>query len=815
MLTADELHRRGRAATNAGRLAAARRYLDTALSRVDPGDEDVRARVEVTLAHLETEAGSFEAALAVCERAGARTGLSASTTALVHGQLGMIHMRAGDGDRALEHLARAADGLAADPHQLGVVLLNRGNVHLMRGESARAVVDLGGAAAAFDLAGDAIFRARAQHNEGYASLLAGDLVTALRLMDAARPVLAPLSPVSRAVGEQDRAEVLTAAGMVREADEALTRAARAFGSRRARQHQGEAELALARLLVRDDPRRARLVARRAARRLAGLGSTGWALRAEAVATTAEVVAGGHGPGLLARAEALADDLSAHGLRPDAEVLGLQAARAALAGGDLDGARSRVDRVRAGARTPLPTRLLAREVRAEVATAAGRPADARRHLRAGLRDLGAWQATFGGLDLQTSVVGHGRRLAQHGLRLAVADGRPDVVLEWSERARSLATRVAPLRPPADLDGAADLATLRASRRSGVALTDEAALVDRIRGRAWADPGSGQVDEPLGLDEVRAVLGDADGTLVVHVVVDDAVHALVVTATRDRVVHLGDAGPVHRLLEGLRADLDVVAAHATGPLAAVVAASLDERLAALAERLVSPVADLLADGPVVLTPSGALAGVPWSMLPGLVGRTSTVAGSASVFVRQHRTARPPRSAAFVGGPHVPRAAEEVTAAARAWPGAAVVLGDDATAARTGALATTADVLHVAAHGRHSSDHPLFSGLELADGPWFGHDVDRLPAVPDVVVLSACEVGRSTVRWGEELVGMTAAWLHAGARCVVASPAEVADDVACEVLGSMHASMARGTTPAAALAAASARVGGTSFQCFGSGW
>ena len=45
------------------------------------------------------------------------------------------------------------------------------------------------------------------------------------------------------------------------------------------------------------------------------------------------------------------------------------------------------------------------------------------------------------------------------------------------------------------------------------------------------------------------------------------------------------------------------------------------------------------------------------------------------------------------------------------------------------------------------PLFSGVELVDGPWFGYDIDQLAAVPDVVLLSACEVGRSQVRFGED--------------------------------------------------------------------
>ena len=70
------------------------------------------------------------------------------------------------------------------------------------------------------------------------------------------------------------------------------------------------------------------------------------------------------------------------------------------------------------------------------------------LRAGLSELHAWQSSFGSLDLQSGVVGHGRQLAVDGLRMAVADGRPEVLFEWSERARALASRIIPVRPPAD-------------------------------------------------------------------------------------------------------------------------------------------------------------------------------------------------------------------------------------------------------------------------------------------------------------------------------------------------------------------------------
>jgi len=159
--------------------------------------------------------------------------------------------------------------------------------------------------------------------------------------------------------------------------------------------------------------------------------------------------------------------------------------------------------------------------------------------------------------------------------------------------------------------------------------------------------------------------------------------------------------------------------------------------------------------------------------------------------------------VAGPRVAQADAETSAAASAWPGAKELHGAEATAQAVSALAGSVDVLHVSAHGRHSSENPLFSGFELADGPWFGYDIDQLSAVPDVVLLSACEVGRSTLRGGEELIGMTAAWLHAGSRCVIASAAAINDAVAHDVLVAVHGQLASGTHPATALARALAEV------------
>jgi CHAT domain-containing protein len=177
-----------------------------------------------------------------------------------------------------------------------------------------------------------------------------------------------------------------------------------------------------------------------------------------------------------------------------------------------------------------------------------------------------------------------------------------------------------------------------------------------------------------------------------------------------------------------------------------------------------------------------------------------------------------AGFVAGPRVARADEEVVRASAPWADAVALRGSDADAASVRSLAASVDVFHVAAHGRHSADNPLFSGLELADGPLFGYDIDQLERIPSTVVLSACEVGRSSVRWGEETIGMTVAWLHAGTRCVVASPALVNDDAACEVLSATHSALAGGAQPSDALASAVATGADgppAPFVCFGSGW
>lgn len=818
MSTAQDLHARGVHAAYRGRHREARRLLDRAraeAARAGAGRSDLHSRILASLAYVLSETGDHQAAMELCAEALADASVEDHTRGVLHAQVGLIGMLRGETSLAMLEFDRAL-ALLEEPARIARVRLNRGNVHLQRRELSAALTDFEIAYAAYQEADDEYGAAKALHNVGYAHFLAGDLVAALRDLATAYPTVAAEGPVMTAMVEQDRAEVLMAAGLVEEGAEALTSAAQAYGRRRLLQRRGEAELALARNLVDRDPHAARAAARQALTRFRRTGATAWEVRAEATLLAAEVESGSRRAALPDRGLGLAGVLDRQGLRWEATRARLDVARVRLRLGHVEEARSGLPALRSMPTAPIAVRLLDRDVRADLASSSGQSGRALQHLRAGLSDLHAWQSSFGSLDLQTGVAGQGVRLAARGLALAVESGKPEVLFEWSERARMLASRVQPVRAPEDEQIVADLTELREMTTEGGRrdATREAELRQRVRERAWQHRGSGEVADPVLLPDLQSAL---DGTaLAAYVVAADRVVALVVTGTEARWVDLGARAGLDAMLGGLLPDLDMAASDLPDVMSGFVRQELGDRLAALASVLVAPVLDAIGDRPLVLTPSGVLAGVPWTLLPGLTGRPVTVAQSATSWLARRAAPLRSSSAGFVAGPRVARAEDEVTAAAREWGGAPVLTGVDVSASAVSELAQAVDVLHLAAHGRHSSENAMFSGLQLADGPWFGYDIDQLRRVPDVVLLSACEVGRSTVRWGDELIGMTTAWLHAGARCVIASPAAVNDRAAYGVLVAVHQQLASGVDPATALAAAvpavSADAAPVPLVCFG---
>lgn len=843
-LSARELHQRGVAAANSRRFGQARRALSAASARTD--DDDLRARIDGTLAYILAQTGEPVAAERLSREALTRPGLGADTVTVLNGQLGTLLMHGGRLDEADDFLSRAIDALDETSVELANLLMNRSIVRMQRHELAECETDLRAAIAVYDALGEEEPLAEARHNLGYAALLGGDLVTALTLMTASRPMFAATSDLAVAISDLDRAEVLRDAGLTTEAELLLGEVATQFGAQRMRQSRGEAEFHLARSLLRHDPAAAERSAATAARRFRALGSEGWAARAEAVRLEARLRAR---PGIPVDHEQLTRTsaaLARRGFATEATALTLTARL-------VDG--KRMPRLAADASTPL--RLRAHEVRAVRAAASGRDSAARRAAAAGLDLLTSWQQSFGALDLQASVAMHGTDLMFTGLAAAARSRDPRILFEWSERARHLSQQVAPVRPPHDPQLAADLAELR-MLRADLAGSDWTAdprvrtLRDRVRDRQWSATGTGANRGRLDLVATRERL-DPGTAVLAYVYTGADLLCVVVTPHGASIVELSWPR-IRAALDGLRADLDVAALTHGGPLARLVARSLDERMLTLDAELLRPVlAEARGAERLALTVPGILGGIPWAMLPGTAGVPFTIATSVSRWLgadsRRPSSSSTPRPvnvdetglrrsdgasagvagdvragdvragagfrAGFAAGPRVARGDEEVRTAASAWTDATVLTGHTARVSDVIDLASRSDILHIAAHGRHAADNPLFSGFELVDGTLFGYDVDLIPRAPETVILSACELGRSSVRWGEEALGMTRVWLHAGTQCVVAAPVVVADDVACELLGAMHTQLASGAAPAVALATASESTGlRAPFQCHGNG-
>jgi CHAT domain-containing protein len=243
------------------------------------------------------------------------------------------------------------------------------------------------------------------------------------------------------------------------------------------------------------------------------------------------------------------------------------------------------------------------------------------------------------------------------------------------------------------------------------------------------------------------------------------------------------------------------------------SADAAAAALDAMLVEPLSETIGDAALVIVPTGALHALPWAALPSLRNRSLAVAPSSSLWLRlAGLPRRRSRKTALIAGPGLRHATSEVHELAARDPAAIVLFGKAATAAAALAAIDGAALAHVACHGRFRADSPLFSSLTLADGPLTALDLQRLRRAPEVLVLSSCDLALSYRHAGDELLGFSAAMLAMGTRAIVASVVPVPDAAARRLMVVFHTELARGASPASALARSSPTLEG--FVCLGVG-
>jgi CHAT domain-containing protein len=129
----------------------------------------------------------------------------------------------------------------------------------------------------------------------------------------------------------------------------------------------------------------------------------------------------------------------------------------------------------------------------------------------------------------------------------------------------------------------------------------------------------------------------------------------------------------------------------------------------------------------------------------------------------------------------------------------LDQAATVAAVQQMAPGCRLLHLATHGRFQSDNPLFSGLSLADGELTTFDIFNLQLSMTLVVLSACETARTKVGSGDELLGLSRAFLYAGAQSLLLSQWKVADTATQQLMAAFYQQLLQGVAKGQALRAA----------------
>ncbi len=199
--------------------------------------------------------------------------------------------------------------------------------------------------------------------------------------------------------------------------------------------------------------------------------------------------------------------------------------------------------------------------------------------------------------------------------------------------------------------------------------------------------------------------------------------------------------------------------------------------------------LGDGPVVVSPPGRLHATPWALVPALTHVPITVAPSAALWLRARASTAPSGARVLIAGPGLESGGAELDTLALRHPDARLLRGVDATVERSLEALDGAAVAHVAAHGRFREDSPLFSSLDLDDGPLTVHDFERLGRAPHRIVLSACESGVVAPIGAGEMLGLVAAMLAMGSAGIVSSVAKVNDQATAELMLDVHAAMDSG--------------------------
>ena len=788
-------------------------------------DPTLLARVDMSLAAALVVGGQVDDGLALLDSA--RHDVDDVTQSMIDIQRAGLLARIGRYDESLAAFTCTFSDL---PAELPVIFeadgrSNRAIALALSGRLGQAEREFERAKNLFEAEGVAHGIADCLLNLGWIAGLTGNVPLAFQCFDEAESRHIELG-IPTAVLAQNRCETFLAAGLASEARATAVRALDHMADAPPIE-RAEALLRLSRAAMADgDPSGAADAASEATAVADGLSDNivaqGQMLEIEARRRSGELTRSDL-DALLARINAVGESTGLSSNTLLTAELRLDAALVALALGEPTTARNLLDAIDRR-RLSMPQRLAATVLVARLHESAGERAAAAKALTYGQSLLARHRATIGATELRAQVAVHATELAVLGLDMAFESAHPGRVLEWVELSRSASLHTSrPARSRDDvLEGQLDelrmvLDQLARANRDGLFPTDLARQRDelqrRIVQRSRHESARGAfISDRFRVAMLRATLGaEVFVSFVDH---DGEMFAAVVTPTRTRLLGIGRTADVRLQADQLRRACSRAFA-ATGASRrsahAAVARECAERLDA---RLFGSIR--LGDRSSVLSPPPSLQATPWGCLPSLAHRSFVVTASASTWLSPGVTAMtgPPT---LVAGPNLQLADAEVDLVASIHPTAARFHSDTSNCAGVLARLEGSSLAHIASHGSFTADHPMLSGLELADGRLTAYDIERLAQPPSLFVISACHGGLSAAKPGEELMGFTSALIGLGVSNVIASGVPVPDDErTLSFIEVLHRHLAAGAPPPEALAAARAScddwlVAGA-YTCFG---
>ena len=322
------------------------------------------------------------------------------------------------------------------------------------------------------------------------------------------------------------------------------------------------------------------------------------------------------------------------------------------------------------------------------------------------------------------------------------------------------------------------------------------------------------EPLSLERIRQLLPEGTA-LVEYGFLSDGLIAFVATRSGCRQTRWQtNTTQLRRDVQRLRA---LLASRQPGEGMAELLRSVSERVSVPALKLVpSGVTRLL------IVPADYLNYLPFHALltetgGAVIERFETGYLPAASLLQFLSGARKPYRDLFLGAlgsvsvegwAPLPGTLLETSRIAALYPGAKKASAADFTHDRALDALLHHDIVHFATHGIFDERAPLFSALLTAEAPGQPARLS-LYELPDLnirarmVVMSACETGLGKISGGDEVSGLTRAFLLAGADTVVSSLWKVSDESTALLMEHFYRHLRQGEGPARALREASLAV------------